>query len=86
MCEVMGRYMKMHCMHDATQFAEMRKNVIQPAAYTCFPPPTVCVFAILRRLHHRHFSLFNPKCMCFSFTLNPKQLQGNSAQCTDKEP
>lgn len=44
---------------------------------------------VLRRLHHRHSGviLCNPNSMCSSFTQNnTKQLQGNSAQSTDKEP
>ena len=53
-----------------------------------FSPHGWC-FCIHRQRHPETSGviLCNPNCMCFSFAQNnPKQLQGNSAQCTDKEP
>lgn len=81
---VRGHYMDIHRMHDvwhSLQKTDEEKCVPVCSMYTDS--------TVLRRLHRRHSGviLCNPNSMCSSFTQNnPKQLQGNSAQSTDKEP
>lgn len=89
MCKEKGHYMRVHHMHYVTQCAEnWGKNVSQSAACTVHaPPPCSLCFLHTQTAPSWDAVQCNPNCMCFSFTQNnPKQLQGNSAQCTDKEP
>lgn len=57
-----------------------------PHAIACTPRSFWGTYAGLRN-PETLLLLCYPNCMCSSFTQNnPKQLQGNSAQCADKEP
>lgn len=72
-------------MHQMENMALCAQNEEKNKGAPCTLYSTLCFYIdnnpILKIV------LRNPNYMCFSFTRNnPKQLQGNSTQCTDKEP
>lgn len=88
MCKEKGRYAICTMWHSVLKTNEEKCVPVCSMYSTCTPSlQFVCFFLHTQTAPSWDAVLCNPNCMCFSFAQNnPKQLQGNSAQRTDKEP
>lgn len=85
MCKEKGRYAICTVWHSVLKTNEEKCVPVCSMYSTCTPSLQFVFFT--QTAPSWDAVLCNPNCMCFSFAQNnPKQLQGNSAQRTDKEP